>query len=763
MNKEKRLIERRKSVLERKDLQASVIPSELSRINDEWLAELFDNADGEKTGMALVAVGGYGRQELAPGSDLDLILTYKDGYDADSLANQIWYPIWDEGLKLGHAVRTVERSLRLAETDLETATALLDARHIAGDPAITGELIRKSRAQWKDLANVHLPNLSKAVKERHRSAGEVAFLLEPDLKAGRGGLRDIQAIRWLALADMGIAGNEDDERLRDAHKVLLEARVELHRLTGKRGDVLLLEEQDQVATALKYSNGDELVARIAASARVVAYLSDEAWRFIDTKSDLDEITEIPVAGLKIKNNEIVITGDPGTDPLLILHAALAAAQQGVPIARTSLERLSERQGDLPDPWPHGAKELFVELLRSGQQAIPVIESLDFYEVWTRLIPEWEPNRSRPQRNVYHRFTVDRHLLETVAEAARLTQRVQRPDLLLISALLHDVGKGYPGDHSEVGMRLIEKIALRCGFPDTDVRILMRLVEHHLLLPDVATRRDIDDEQTLALVAESVESVEFLELLDALTEADSIATGPLAWGDWKAKLLESLTKSTAQYISGSGIQFLNRRSFVTEDIEILMSEGGTRIAAELDVLTIVAPDKSGVFSRAAGALALSGLDILQADAYSSAAGMAASQFRIASPLGSKDWEPVIEDVKSSLVGRLAIDARIAQRSKVYKRRTALAAVEAPTIITFDTELATDATIIEIRTEDRLGVLYHVTRVLAEMGLDIRYAKIQTLSNEVVDSFYVTGWEGPAISVVHQAEIELALSHALSQID
>ena len=164
MNNQSRLIERRKSVLEKGDLRSSEIPSELSRVNDEWLAELFDNADAEKNGMALVAVGGYGRQELAPGSDLDLILTYKDGYDADTLANQIWYPIWDEGLKLGHAVRTVERSLRLAETNLETATALLDARHIAGDSVITEELIRKSRDQWKNQANVYLPNLSNAVK-----------------------------------------------------------------------------------------------------------------------------------------------------------------------------------------------------------------------------------------------------------------------------------------------------------------------------------------------------------------------------------------------------------------------------------------------------------------------------------------------------------------------------------------------------------------------------------------------------------------------
>ena len=505
------------------------------------------------------------------------------------------------------------------------------------------------------------------------------------------------------------------------------------------------------------------MGRIAAAARRIAYLSDETWRRIDSKSHDPTLENIEVAGLRVIDNEIVIVGDPSSDPLLVLHAAVQASKSGLPLARESLGRLAQRQPDLPDPWPQGARELFVELLRGGPRAIPVIESLDYFEVWSRLLPEWTPNRARPQRNVYHRFTVDRHLLETVAEAARLAHRVPRSDLLLVAALLHDIGKGYPGDHTEVGMRLVGPIASRCGFSERDSLVLTRLVEHHLLLPDVATRRDLDDAQTLRAVAEKVQTVDFLELLAALTEADSIATGPTAWGDWKAHLVQTLTESTADFISSDGTTNRKRRSFVDEHIEGLMAEGETVVEGSGDTVTIVAPDRAGVFSKAAGALALRGLDVLQADAYSSDAGMAVSQFRVAEPDTPVDWNRVTDDVHECLRGHLAIDARIAERARVYRRRTALAAKPAATRVTFDIESATDATIIEVHTEDHIGVLYHLTRTLAEMGLDIRSAKIQTISNEVVDTFYVTGSNGPILEDLHRREISAALRHALMLVE
>jgi len=759
---ESSLVRRREKVIGDQGLAAREIPKALSDITDEFLFDLYVREVRDGDGLALVALGGYGRAELAPSSDLDLMLIHQDRDDVDSLADRIWYPLWDEGFKLGHSVRSVEQTLRLASTDLETATSLLNARLVAGDSTLLEELLTRNEQQWVTHGLDRLDELARNVNRRHRLSGEVAFLLEPDLKEGRGGLRDVHAIDWAVRAGIEVL-THDHERLAEAYQILLEARVELHRISGKRGDVLLLEEQDSVAAALGDDDADVLMGRVAAAARTVAYLSDETWRHIDRESTEETSVEIEVAGLTVADNEIVVLGDPSTDPLLVLHAAVQAMYSGLPLARESLGLFAERQADLPDPWPQGARDLFVELLKGGHRAIPVIESLDYFEVWTHLLPEWTPNRSRPQRNVYHRFTVDRHLLETVAEAARLTHRVRRPDLLLVAALLHDVGKGYPGDHTEVGMRLIGPIASRCGFPKEDAEVLSRLVEHHLLLPDIATRRDLEDLQTIRTVAEKVQTVEFLELLAALTEADSIATGPTAWGDWKAHLVETLAEGTADFISTDGSTRRKRRSFITDQLEGLMAEEETVVQGSGDTVTIVAPDRAGIFSRAAGALALRGLDVLQADAYSSDAGMAISQFRVAEPDTPVDWERVTDDIHQCLHGHLAIDARIAERARVYRRRTALAAKPVGTSVIFDIESATDATIIEVRTEDHIGVLYHLTRTLAEMGLDIRSAKIQTISNEVVDTFYVTSSDGPTLDDLHRREIEAALRHSLMRVE
>ena len=751
------LNERRAEVLTRSGLATEDLPGALSAATDQWLRELFEAEVPVTAGVALVAVGGYGRAELCPGSDLDLLLLHAEREDASEIAERIWYPIWDEGQKLGHAVRTIEECLLLGRSDLESATGFLSIRHVAGDRQLTEQLMESTTREW--VAGDRIEELARSVDKRHRLAGEVAFLLEPDLKEGRGGLRDVHALRWAQLAGVVIEP-ADGVLLDEAYRTLLRARVELHRRTGKRGDVLLLEEQDAVADALDEPDADVFMGTVASAARAIGYLSDEIWRRVSAASlDRPESNPISVPGLEIGDGEIEVVGDPATDPLLVLHAAVHAARSEMSISRSSLARFSERQLDLPDPWPAGARELFVELLSLGHRAIPVIESLDFFEVWTRVVPEWAPNRSRPQRNVYHRFTVDRHLLEAAAEAARLAQRVNRPDLLVVGALLHDIGKGYPGDHTEVGMRLVRPMMRRMGFPEDDADAVVRLVQHHLLLPDVATRRDLEDEQTLSAVAESVGDVGFLELLAALTEADSLATGPTAWGSWKEQLVRTLTDATAEFLSG-GVRTSTRRSFVTDEIEALMAAGEMNVSGAGDRLTVIAPDQAGVFSRAAGALSLRGLDVLQADAYSSSAGMAVSVFRVAQPDAPVDWDRITHDVRRALKGYLAIDARIAERARVYRRRSALAAEAPETAVLFDTDSATDATIIEVRTGDHVGVLYQVTRIMAEMGLDIRYAKIQTLAHEVVDSFYVTGPDGPMLDDLHQREISLALSHGLS---
>ncbi len=771
--------ERRAELVQSAD--AASLPRALSQLTDSWLAERFaaeavewglNGDDGSGSGVALVAVGGYGRAELCPGSDIDLLLLHDgresllatDGALGDSpqrgnLADRLWYPIWDEKLKLGHAVRSLAGTLDLAASDIDTATALADARHLIGDADLTERLIAGVGALWREDAPGRLDDLQRAVSRRHSQSGEVAFRLEPDLKTGRGGLRDAHAIGWARLAGAELPA-ADTERLADAYSTLLRARVDLHRTTGLRSDVLSADDQDAVAERYGAVDADAFMADIAQAGRVIAFLSDQLWSTVARRQMSFEPPDVDITGLAVRDGELVIDGDPAADVVLVLHAAVQSARGDVPISRASLDKLADRQAQFPDPWPHGARDLFIELLGCGHRAIDVIETLDYFGVWTKVLPEWAPNRNRPQRSRYHRFTVDRHLLEAVAIAARFTHRVARPDLLLMGALLHDIGKGYPGDHTQAGMRLAGPIARRCGWSPDDADTLVRLVQHHLLLTDIATRRDLDDPLTVATVARAVQTQEFLELLAVMTEADCMATGPMAWGDWTENLVSALVEMTAEHLSGTDQAQSSHRRLLTEEIVELMAAGETALRVDGDVLTVVAPDERGLFSRAAGVLALRGLDVLQADAYSSPAGMAVSSFRIVPPDAPVDWDRVVYDVRRSLRGHLALEARIAERARVYRRRRALSATRAATKVTFDAESATGATIVEIRTEDHIGVLYKVTRVLAEMGLDIRSAKIQTLANVVVDSFYVVGPDGPAIDEAHQREVELALHHVLA---
>lgn len=786
----------------------SELSSALATLTERWLIELFDavtenDAGKGRTGVALVAIGGLGRAELSPGSDIDLLLCHADDVDTGDLADRIWYPVWDSKLKLGHAVRSIDASIELASRDIDTCTGLTDARHIAGDASVTAALTERIQQLWRDNADAQLEQLHKAVLRNQRGNGEVAYLLEPDLKLGRGGLRDIHAISWATAAGCCLNAS-DGERLAEAHRLLNDARVALHLLTGHSSDTLVIEEQDPVAELLGYGDADELMEDVSRAAREVAFISDEFWRTIlaSTDSATGSATGIPTVsptgsatahaptvdeqiagllgrGVELDANQVVI--DPtvdgaGDDPLLVLRAAAVAAAVELPLARASLDYCAQHPPELGEVWPPQARELLVTLLSSGPGAVDVIEALDFVGVWGTLIPEWLPCRNKPQRSRYHRFTVDRHLMEAAAQAGSKVDDVARGDLLVVAALLHDIGKGYPGNHSVVGTGLAPPIMRRWGFSDEDAAVVAKLITHHLLLTDVATRRDLHDPLTIRGVAEAVETEEFLRLLRALVEADCIATGPMAWSEWIANLVDTLVEFVADHLTGEPATALDADAAraplgaepVSRDIaERLASDGGTHVVGEGDTLTIVTVDAPGTFSRAAGALALRGLEVREAEAYSSPLGThgtppsataAVSAFKVAPPDTPIDWPRIAHDVKLALSGELALRARIAQRAQLYRRRQALAAQTAETTVSFDTA-ATDATIVEVRTEDRTGVLYSVTRTLADMGLDIRSAKIQTLANVVVDTFYVVGPHGSTLGEQHQREIEMELKHAL----
>jgi [protein-PII] uridylyltransferase len=735
---------------------------------DAWVASLYEQA-GSPERVALCAVGGYGRAELCPHSDIDVVLVHAGRDDIGAVAEQLWYPMWDEGLKLGHAVRTLREAHGLAAGDLDTATSLLSVRHVAGDPALSSALAEQSRALWRKRSRRWLAETAERVSARQRKAGEVAFLLEPDLKDGRGGLRDVHAVGW-AEAAQRVMLDGDDTALHAAYAVLLAARVELHRRARRAGDTLLLQEQDAVAEALGDADADVLMHRVSSAARAIAWRSDEVWdrvtATLGATSRWRSARDRPVAvGVVRRDGRVALApgADPSTDPGLVLRVAAAAAGQGLRIERASLLRLADEAVPLPEPWPSAARTDFVALLAAGADAVPVIESLDQVGLWVALVPEWAPNRSRPQRNAYHRFTVDRHLCEAAVEAAALTDRVRRPDLLLLGALFHDIGKGYPGDHSEVGVDLVRAIAARMGYPDADADVLAVLVRHHLLLPDVATRRDLSDPSTIDHVAEQVGSVDALELLGALTEADSLATGPAAWGTWKAELVADLVGRTAVALGALDPSEVAVAEFPTAAQLALAEAGDTVIEGSDDRLTVVTPDRPGLFCRVAGVLALHGLDVLDAAAHTHINGVAIETYRVESPTGPMvAWDAVTGDVAQALAGRLAVEARLAERARTYARRhDAAAATARPPRVRFDTAISPAATVVEVHAPDAVGVLYRATRALADLELDIASAKVQTLGPEVVDSFYVVGGDGAKVTdPAHLAEIERSILHALS---
>ncbi len=699
--------------------------------------------------MALVAVGALGRKDPTPGSDLDLVLVHTGRSDVAAVADQVWYPVWDSGVGLDHSVRTVAEAASVAGEDLKAALGLLDARFVAGDADLAAELVARTRAAWRAGASKRMPELRALVEARAQQYGEVAFLLEPDLKEARGGLRDVHALHSLAIAQVA---DPPSPEVRGAYGVLLDVRGELHRRTGRAGrrvvDKLLMQEQDGVAAALGFSDADALMLAVSSAARTIAYASDTTWRRVAPPVARRRMlglrsapgpTRRPLADDVVEQDgEVVLARDatPEDDPVLVLRVAEAAARAQLPIAPITLTRLATCP-PLPEPWPAPALDAFVGLLATGQGAVAVFEALDQAGLLTRVLPEWEHVRSKPQRNSYHRFTVDRHLVETAANAAALTRRVARPDLLLLGALLHDIGKGLPGDHTEVGMRIVALMGPRLGLAPADWGTLVAMVRHHLLLPDIATRRDLNDPATARGVADAVGSLEVLELLHALTEADSAATGPAAWSAWKGQLIAELVRRASALLSG---QPAPPPAELTPEQDALVAKGELALLADGELLTVVAPDREGLLALTAGVLALHRLDVRAASVFVRGA-TAVTVFRVSPRFGSMpDWSVVLGDLRHALDGTLPLEEKLAAREAAYPRP---AVPPAPSTVRLVDDASETATVVEVRAADELGVLHRICAVLAFHDLDVRSAHISTLGADVVDAFYVQRLTDPTL--------------------
>ncbi|MBV9039455.1 MAG: [protein-PII] uridylyltransferase, partial [Acidimicrobiia bacterium] len=606
--------------------------------------------------------------------------------------------------------------------------------------------------------------------ERHQRFGEVAFLLEPELKEGRGGLRDVQARIAVARATP-VVDVEEGRALVGPNEVLLAARVELHRRAGKPADRLLLQEQDAVAAALGYSDADVLMRAVSAAARTIAFEGDDAWRRVRSwlagPGGRGAGGDRPLgAGLALRDGSVVLTPDADlNDRSLLLRVAAAAAMVDAPLDAATLDRLAGSAAPPGDPWPDEARHALVALLGAGPALLPVVEALDQRGLLARVLPEWTAVRSRPQRNAYHRFTVDRHLWEAAMEASALARQVARPDLLLVAAWLHDLGKGYPGDHTVAGVALISRIGARMGFDAADVDVLVKLVRHHLLLADAATRRDLSDEATIAAVADAVGDQTTLELLSALTEADSKATGSTAWSPWKAELVHELAARTSNFLAdGGGQPDDERRPFADAVVARARATlgGGAPVHVETawPELVVAARDHAGLFAELAGTLSLHGLNVLAADVWTSDDGVAVDWFRTESAFGTEPERDALGgDLAAAVEGRLPLDARLVERVRMYAgRRTAAARRAAPRVVV-DNEASGRATLVEVRAPDGIAVLYRITRALADLGLDVRHAKVATLGAEVVDAFYVVDNAGGKVPPSRRQEVQRAVLTAL----
>ncbi|MFE6174282.1 [protein-PII] uridylyltransferase [Streptomyces sp. NPDC056464] len=774
----------------------------LAELTDEWLTGLFAAGAEGLRGVSLVAVGGYGRGELSPRSDLDLLLLH-DGGDSKAvaaLADRIWYPVWDLGLALDHSVRTPAEARKTAGEDLKAQLGLLDARHIAGDLGLTAGLRTAVLADWRNQAPKRLPELQELSAERAERQGELQYLLEPDLKEARGGLRDATILRAVAASWLADAPREG---LDDARRRLLDVRDALHLTTGRATDRLSLQEQDQVAAELGLLDADTLLRQVYEAARVISYASDVTWREVGRVLRARAVRprlramlggakptaeRSPLAeGVVEQDGEVVLAraARPDRDAVLPLRAAAAAAQAGLPLSLHAVRRMAAGARPLPTPWPAEAREQLVTLLGSGRPTVEVWEALEAEGLITHLMPDWERVRCRPQRNAVHIWTVDRHLIETAVRASEFTRRVHRPDLLLVAALLHDIGKGWPGDHSVAGEIIVKDVAARIGFDRDDVLVLSTLVRHHLLLVETATRRDLEDPATVRSVAEAVGSQGTLELLHALTEADALATGPAAWSSWRGSLVTDLVKRVGAVLAGDDPEEPEAAAPTAEQERLAIEAVATgspvlALRAQTEPpteeqspgdpeplgveLLIAVPDQPGVLPAVAGVLAMHRLTVRTAElrALDLPDGVEGSvlllNWRVAAEYGSLPQAARLRaDLVRALDGSLDIAGRLAERDAAYPRRRGVLAP--PPRVTVHPAASRLATVIEVRAQDAPGLLFRIGRALEDASVRVRSAHVSTLGANAVDAFYVTGPEGAPLPGEEAASVARKLEEML----
>lgn len=700
------------------------------------LATALDGHD--ESGVALVAVGGYGRSELAPYSDLDVVLVHDDAnpaVDVRPVAERVWYPLWDAGVDLDHSVRELASVTEAARRDPRVALGLLDARHLCGDPSVTLRLRADLLAHWRRDARSQLPALRELVQARGARQGELAHATVPDLKESMGGLRDATVLKALVATWLVDVSHAD---LEPSRLQLLDVRDALHEVTGRSTDRVAPELWGDLADRLGLPGPEAAQRKVRELGRRITHLSRLTWHRVDAllaqpvvrrrrAPDLERVAP----GVAVSRGEVVLDRStrPGSDPMLLLRAAAEAAERGLVLAPATAARLARDGLPLPEPWPREARNLLTRLLAAGPGLLPVWETLDETGALDRLLPEWDRVRLLPHASVVHRFTVDRHLVETCIEASRLIRRVARPDVLMAAAVLHDIGKGGLVEHALAGEPLAAAAAVRMGFDERETQLVAALVRRHLLLAEVATTRDLEDPGTVAHVAAGVGDVETLDLLEVLTEADARATSSKAWTTWRAGLVADLARRTRVRLAHTPATTTPEpEEPAPVEVPQAVREDPRRIDVRLErvgdgaVVTVVSGDRTGLMADVAGALAVQRVSVRSARAWSQ------------DELAVSVWE-VDEGHLDEAVLRERFDAIVAGRLDPGGRLRAPRGLRLEPAVQVRHDVSSEATVLEVRVDDRPGVVYLVCATLAGLEITVRSAHLTTLGPQAVDVFYV----------------------------
>jgi len=783
-----------------------------TQLVDAHLQNSFASCRQAEKGFSLLALGGYGRCELFPFSDIDLLLLYAPEFadSVNTVAEAAFYPLWDAGLEVGHGVRTTAACLADADKDFFFQVALLDARLITGSRPLYQQLLDAFTITFVDgQRGQFLQKMMDHRSARHSRFGQHSYMLEPHIKESRGGLRDIQAMLWTARVVFGLLGSEamleagllteaEQQKFNGAWNQLIKIRNRLHYISGRKNDQLFFEHQEEMARAFQYgdSNGflgvEHFMREVHGHMQAVAVTTDLFFEHVGEMLDSDqphEDDQVLETGIEYWRGRIHLA-EPELlcNNSLLMKVFLWAAQTGTPLHYRTRRLISAHASGLDDNLQRSRRlaKYFLKLLAEAVNPLELLETMLETGLLPGYIPEFAKVQSLSQHDIYHLYTVDIHLLHTVAELHKLKkelpnvfQGISLPHILFLAGLLHDIGKGHGRGHAEKGAAMAETAGNRLGLPAAEVECLVFLVRNHLFLSHTAHRRDLDDEELILQCARVVETPERLAMLYLLTVADARATGPNAWSDWKAALLLELYLKTALLLGNAQTTDPDHHqgaAWMRDKIEKLLGDAGNfdvrslptdyllnftpeevaeqirrrQLLKEGEVLVypeerkdswsllLMTRDRPGLLARICGVLALHNLKILAAQIFTWPDGTAVDILNLASLVdeeyGNQDWQAFQEDLRLAVSQRVGLDHRLS-RKQAPVGQAARTISRRPAQVELDNESSERFTIIEVYADDRTGLLYDITRTLSDFGINIHQAMIGSRSDQVVDVFYV----------------------------